>query len=713
MLLQIRRVLLYLSCLFLLGIALARSGRAATWLPFGPDGGDARSLAGDPHDSKHLYLGTANGWIYESRDSGSGWTRLALVGHRDDLILDRIVVDPADSKHLVVATWALGKPDGGIYISHDGGASWSAAGDLRGQSVLSLAASASDPKIYAAGTLEGVYRSMDAGEHWALISPAGSKELHEIQSVAVDPADPQVIYAGTWHLPWKTVDGGQNWTNIKEGIIDDSDVFSIIVDPKQPKTVYASACSGIYKSDDAGEQFHKVQGIPSTARRTRVLKQDVNEREVVFAGTTEGLFRTQNAGSDWSRMTDPNVIVNDVYVDPADSKHVLLATDRAGILASSDGGVSFEPANKGFSSRQVTSYAADAQRPGTMYVGVINDKNFGGVFESETGGLSWFQRNTGLDGRDIFSLIQAPDGALVAGTAHGIFRLEADQWSRAQVTPSSGAAGKTAPTRAAANPKAGAHATDVTTSSRKSSHKPVPRTRTGPKLEVVRGRAAPTKPGQLPVGQQRVSPAASAATFDGGTFALARSGDTLYAATTAGVFMSDTSGKNWNPVPGVEVKEWRIASAAKGIIAVADLKTLVRSVDGGASWQSVALPSQLTQINAMSTNDAGETWVGGIEGIFFQSSGQAEWQALKGFYIRDVNSIYFDPQNQRMLVTSNAPGHIVLGIHVPDHATSYWDAGWHMRFVRPVGDYLVGATLFDGVVVQPRMVESTSAQSTH
>jgi hypothetical protein len=35
-----------------------------------------------------------------------------------------------------------------------------------------------------------------------------------------------------------------------------------------------------------------------------------------------------------------------------------------------------------------------------------------------------------------------------------------------------------------------------------------------------------------------------------------------------------------------------------------------------------------------------------------------------------------------------------------------WDTGWSLRFVRPVGDYLVGATLFDGIVVQPRMVDS-------
>ena len=749
---RFRKALLYVGGLLLSGTGFGQGSHASAWIPFGPEGGDARSLAGDPQDARHLYLGTADGWLYESRDAGAGWRRLALVGHSDDLVLDHIIVDPVKPKHLVVSTWALGRSGGGLYRSQDGGVSWAAADDLRGQSVLSLALSRSDPKVYVAGTLRGVYRSTDAAEHWALISPADSKELHEVESVAIDPADPQVLYAGTWHLPWKTSDGGQTWSNIKDGIIDDSDVFSIIVDPKQPKTVYASACSGIYKSDNAGELFHKVQGIPSTARRTRVLKQDLNELTTVFAGTTEGLFRTQNAGADWSRMTDPNVIVNDVYVDPSDSKHVLLATDRAGILVSQDGGVSFAPANKGFSARQVTSYAADAQRPGTLYVGVINDKTFGGVFESETGGLSWFQRDGGLDGRDVFSLVQAPDGVLVAGTGHGIFRLDGDQWTRAEVgspvtkpTPArvvakpnpalsrntrsvapretrTAATKRTRATRtrgARARTGTVAHAKPV--AMQRSPRRQAAKLRLVSQQQVGRPAASVAKTRQIATKQPKFQTKSTAkatatpppATFDGGVFALARSEASLYAATSGGLLTSDSAGKSWRSVAGVEPHEWRFLSAAKGVLAVADLKTLLRSLDGGATWVNVPLPSELTQLNAVGEDDTGETWVGGPEGLFVQASGQAEWQRFKGFYVRDVNSIYFDPQTQRLLITSNAPSHIVLAIHVPDHATTFWDAGWTLRFVRPVGDYLLGATLFDGIVVQPRMVESSPVAQAH
>ena len=210
------------------------------------------------------------------------------------------------------------------------------------------------------------------------------------KSLAVDHTDPNVIYAGTWHLPWKTEDGGKTWAIIKQGIIEDSDVFSIVVDPKQPSEVYLSACSGIYKSDDGGAKFDKIGGIPSTARRTRVLLQDPSNLNTVFAGTTEGLYRTFDAGKYWIQTTRPDVIVNDVYVDPTNSKHMLLATDRRGVLMSEDGGDSFLPSNTGFSARQITAFSADAQHAATVYVGVSERQGFGRRFcEAIPADSSW------------------------------------------------------------------------------------------------------------------------------------------------------------------------------------------------------------------------------------------------------------------------------------------------------------------------------------
>ena len=654
---------LALSCLRL---------NAVNWLPFGPDGGDARSFADDPHDHSHLYLGTLTGWMYESHDGGGTWKRLTSVGQRDDLALDSIVVDSSNPKHLLVGAWVLGSTEGGLYISKDGGLSWEINADMRGQSIRALTAAPSDPKIIVAGTLKGVYRSSDGGEHWQLISPEGSQEIHEVESIAIDTTNPEIIYAGTWHLPWKTIDGGEHWVNIKQGIIDDSDVFSIIVDPKDSSVVYASACSGIYKSQDGGEKFLKVQGIPSTARRTRVLMQDPQNLNIVFAGTTEGLFRTGDSGANWLRTTGPEVIVNDVYVDPENTNRILLATDRGGVLASNDGGYSFLPSNTGFSARQITSYVADAAQPATIYVGVVNDKAWGGVFVSDNGGLTWSQKSAGLNGQDVFSLGQASDGTVLAGTGHGIYRLEGETWNRVN---------------------------NVSVSEQQPDPQPAPETKT----------AAVHKAGNKShrVAPKKTADVARVSTFNATVNAMARAGDAVYAATSQGVLRSVTAGQSWKVVVEPAMWEWSFVAAAKSWVLAATLRSAVLSSDGGEQWEPVRLPLTMEQLSAVAIDDAGGLWVAGREGVMVSQDRGTTWHGVKNVPVGDVNSLFYDETTQRMLITANNRNQIVFAVHLPDYGVQYWNTGWHLRLVRPMGDHLIGATLFDGVVIQPRMVDSS------
>jgi photosystem II stability/assembly factor-like uncharacterized protein len=644
---------------------------AVSWLPFGPFGGDARAFAADPHDHAHLYLGTANGWIYESHDGGSEWKRLARVGKRDDLVLDSILVDPLKPNRILVGAWVLGSPDGGIFVSNDGGVTWAAEKAMEGQSIRALTMSPSDPNTIVAGTLKGVYKSTDGGNQWTLISPEGSQELHEVESIAIDPGDPKTIYAGTWHLPWKTTDGGANWSSIKQGLIEDSDVFSIIVDPKQPNEMYLSACSGIYKSETSGALFHKIQGIPSTARRTRVLMQDPQHLNIVFAGTTEGLWRTVDSGKTWARTTGPEVIVNDVYVDPTNSNRMLLATDRGGVLASNDGGFSFIPSNNGFSSRQITSYISDARHPATIYVGVVNDKAWGGVFQSDNGGLTWTQKSAGLEGHDVFSLGQASDGSLLAGTRHGVYRSTGDAWNRAnELTLLPTTVTKPAPRKAAG----------TTSKTRNSSAKTA-----APVVVTVPGKVV-----QL----------------NGNVYGFARSGDVLYAATEEGLLTSSSEGQTWKQVAGPSQQEWRFVAATKAVVMTTTLNSAMLSVDSGQNWTALKLPADLTQIGAIAVDGNGGLWVGGREGVYLSEDSGANWTSVKNLYMRDVNSIYYDEPSQRVFVTANSSTTFAFSVHLPDKAVRYWNTGWNLRLVRPVGDHMVGATLFDGVVIEPEMVDS-------
>ncbi len=791
--------LIRVNCIVVIAALLSTVCHAAPWFPLGPFGGSARSLVADPADPKHLFLGTATGWIYDSHDGGTNWTRVAQIANRNDLVVDNIVVDRRNPKRLMVAAFTadhLG--DGGIFISEDGGKNWYSQAEMRGQSIRALARADSDANVLVAGTLKGVFRSKDNGIHWKQISPQGSAEIHEVQSIAIDPTDPNVIYAGTWHLPWKTIDGGATWHNIKEGIIDDSDVFSIIVDPQNPETVFASACSGIYKSTNAGELFRKVQGIPSAARRTRKLEQDPGALNIVYAGTTEGLYRTLDAGEKWERLTPADVIVNDVYVDPTNSKHVLIATDRGGVYRSEDGGVTFDTSNAGFSARQVTAYAADSREKNTLYVGVVNDKATGGVFQSTDGAVHWQQQSEGLGGRDVFSLLSLSDGTLLAGTAHGIFRLTDGAWADSStfeitsksnrqpdvagnklsyVTKTAGSTpalqshntgrpdvhrqnvilqrGRKPPLAAAprrgskqalsrqplkANAKVGARLT------RKPNARPSPKLQGphvlpvkakgrstlqphGSKVSVV-ARSAQAKTPRMPAITERTaaplqagSKAARSGRLDSVVFSFAQFGDLLFAGSGDGLLRSGDNGQHWVKVGSLDMPEVHFVAtlpssagasdpgAAPGVAPVvlaANLERVAMSVDGGATWKPIALPASLTQIGAVGIDGNKSLWVGGREGVWFSTDAGSTWKTLRNLFVTQVDSIFYDTAQRRVLVTAfTSP--VAFSVQLPDYKVTYWDTGWKLRFVRPVGDHLVGATLFDGVVVQPQMVDSPLA----
>jgi hypothetical protein len=59
-----------------------------------------------------------------------------------------------------------------------------------------------------------------------------------------------------------------------------------------------------------------------------------------------------------------------------------------------------------------------------------------------------------------------------------------------------------------------------------------------------------------------------------------------------------------------------------------------------------------------------------------------------------------------VFATANSSTTIAFSVHLPDKKVRYWNTGWNLKLVRPVGDHMVGATLFDGFVIEPRMVDS-------
>ena len=648
---------------------------ASDWRLIGPEGGDVRSLAYDPANPSHILLGTSAGQMFFSQDGGSSWALFAHLGPGDDYVLDHIIFDPAHPATIYVAAWSLYNADeGDVFRSDDGGRTWHALPGVHGKSIRALAMAPSDPNLLILGALDGVFRSRNGGQSWERISPENHAEIKNIESLAIDPQNPDIIYAGTWHLPWKTDDGGASWHSISKGIAFDSDMFSIIVDPKNPSVVYASACSGMYKSLNKAEYFHRLSlALPQWAHRTRVLKQDPQRANIVYAGTTGGLWKTVDGGDKWKLVTDDSVIVNDVLMDPQNPEHVLVATDRGGVLASNDGFAHYVTSNHGFAHRVVGGVVIDNKDPNRIYVGLVNDKDLGGFFISDDGGANWRQSNRGLDERDILSLHQAEDGVIFAGTNHGVFYLTSlnGEWQPAAMIrgplPEQRETASPAPASKTAKSAAAARSGRTTVSRKPAAPEPVIALDRTPRIRA----------------------------FD-------VAGNTWYAATNEGLFVSVDHGRKWyGALIEGESDFIAVNSFSDGVLSLVAPKRAFLSHDEGMSWSEVIYPQYVTGLYNLTVVPDGSWWLATREGAVRSTDGGKTWEhVLGGLPPRNVFAVRYDPVSQRLLATA-------LGTHgvfeSKDGGQSWQrtpDTGVSIKTALGYQGRLLAASAYNGLLLQ-------------
>jgi photosystem II stability/assembly factor-like uncharacterized protein len=417
-----------------LHIAGARDGGEKTdaalystdWRTTGPPGGDVRGLVVDPSDPDRFYFGTLDGQIYTSTDGGRQWRLLYNFG-KPKMFVDHIIVDPRNSRVLYVGGHRHDIA-GGFFKSTDGGVTWKESAQLKNEALHSLAQSEANPNTLIAGTFNTIFRSDDAGETWKQLPTKDVPGLQHVESLAIDPRTTDTIYAGTFWLPYKTTDGGQTWRSIKNGMIDDSDIFAIDIDPRDPNHIIASACSGIYESKNAGESWRKVQGIPSQSRRTRAILQHPSVAGIVFAGTTEGFWRSDKGGDadSWMVTTSRQLEINSIAVHPSRPEVVYIGTNNYGVMVSNDGGKSFTPTNGGFSGRFAYAILPDRETPNRLYASTINTATGGGfLFVSNDNGESWRPSMRSMPSRLItYAIVQDTRDAnvLYLGTNLGVYR---------------------------------------------------------------------------------------------------------------------------------------------------------------------------------------------------------------------------------------------------------------------------------------------------
>ncbi|MFN6963174.1 MAG: WD40/YVTN/BNR-like repeat-containing protein [Pyrinomonadaceae bacterium] len=629
--------------------------RFSQWTVVGPNGGDVRVVAVDPRDKNKLYLTTLDGQIHTSDDAGKTWRLLASL-NEPSLVLDQFFVDSRDSK-VIYASGHRGLLAGGFFKSTDGGVTWKKSKELAGEAIHAMTQSTVDPNVLFVGTMRGVFISKDSGDDWEKIdSPTMPMNIN---SMAVDPRNNNTIYAGTNWRPYKSTDGGRSWRLVKDGMIDDSDVFAINIDPRNAEHIIASACSGIYESFNGGERWAKIQGIPAQSRRTRDIVQHPSKAGTVYAATTEGFWMSTNSGKSWILTTHRNLEINSIAVHPDEPNRVFIGTNNFGVMVSNDGGKTFSQTNQSFTSRFTYSVTPDLTQPNRLYALTQNTASSGGFFfYSSDGGTSW-QQTRSLDINRVSPMAFLQDRVnpdrLYLGTNVGIYRSLDRGVTWTLLAPPKPPAKKAPAKKAAASSaknKGPASAVAAKTAKPKPAAEPTP------------------DPNHVPALTDKVR--VLAFTEDG------RNG--LIAGTDKGLYRTYDIDKGWDRIPfgeGIDSSVFAVQSSplvpATIWVGTATSGVIV-TTDDGKTWSKVGgIPSNIPISSiAVDPKRPNYIYVGSIQSFYLSRDGGRTWLRRGGnLPLGNYTSILINPTNtDEMLVSSSLESD--GGIYFSEDAGMKW-----------------------------------------
>jgi photosystem II stability/assembly factor-like uncharacterized protein len=379
------------------------------------------------------------GALFNSTDGGRTFVHLAGLPPLDGPAFVR--TSPTQNKTVYVGN-ATGDPSDGIYVSHDGGATFARLPASPPQPFRLAAHPTQDGLLFVIGfdgTALVLFRSTDGGTTFA---PTGLKNAFH---VAFDPNDKDVVYvAASTEGLFRSSDSGVTFTKLAGPTPDQlgqGGVINVGVPPahRRRTPVLVSTSRGPFRSDDGGNTFFPIHRdyhgasvndiaidaagrlmvgalhtvvvfrareagharsydnfganltkLPATTEwdGAALAPSPVDANVVVVVSLGNGVYTTTDGGATWTRAVIPfdpffGFFTRATFA-PSSASRVYIITSRGfrGLYRSDDAGHSF----KRTFAEQLGAIAVDPRNPDVLYVATFDNDH--GIFKSVNGGLT-------------------------------------------------------------------------------------------------------------------------------------------------------------------------------------------------------------------------------------------------------------------------------------------------------------------------------------
>jgi photosystem II stability/assembly factor-like uncharacterized protein len=390
-------------------------------------GGRIVDFAVPAQQSYTFYVATGSGGLWKTENNGLTYT--PIFDHEHSIAIGDIEVAPSDPNIVWVGT---GEANGdywgdGMYKSIDAGSTWTNMGLRESHYTGRIRIHPKNPDIvYVAATghynsqnpERGIYKTTDGGKTW-------EKSLDVIKDgryigaidLAMDPRNPDVLYAASYDRPgggrhndrmsenssgiYKTEDGGASWTLLTNGLpmedvgrigldiyLNDPDILYAVMHVIEPSA--GDSQNRVYRTDDAGKSWRRLkqprgEGLDGGSYFGQI-RVDPNDENHLYVLSVQ-LYETKDRGKSWDlpfreerQKRHERVDYYDdhhaMWIDPANSNHMLLGTDHGMGITHNGGRNWYNPDVLPLA--QLYAIGVDMDYPYNVYGGTQDNGNFRG-----------------------------------------------------------------------------------------------------------------------------------------------------------------------------------------------------------------------------------------------------------------------------------------------------------------------------------------------
>lgn len=243
-----------------------------------------------------------------SYDYGATWTTVTSLA---DTTRNFVNTVSADGRHMILASADTAKSDS-IYVSGDGGSTWTTvnvsgvASNYVGMVALSSGGLIGYAVVSDNTTSSILYKTIDGGLSWSVVSPITSSVFSSSQNIARLPlivvsSDGQKIFLSGNDMAYGnaiySLDGGVTWTDVApapgeaDGLSAAYVAYTMSADGSTVVASYGNATT-LYVSTDMGKSWTAQAGYtPGTANGVLALAISANGSTIV-TGTSGGPVAT-------------------------------------------------------------------------------------------------------------------------------------------------------------------------------------------------------------------------------------------------------------------------------------------------------------------------------------------------------------------------------------------------------------------------------------